>query len=72
MDRYVEDLKQSLQSNMMYEKTYIHPEESGNEKINKAFNTGFEDVISIDKKIKETANKTSDLLKRTIDRLEVV
>ena len=53
MDRYVEDLKQSLQSNMMYEKTYIHPEESGNEKINKAFNTGFEDVISIDKKIKE-------------------
>ena len=72
MDRYVEDLKQTLQSNMMYEKTYIHPEESGNEKINKAFNTGFEDVISIDKKIKETANKTSDLLKRTIDRLEVV
>ena len=72
MDRYVEDLQQSLQSNMMYEKTYIHPEESGNEKINKAFNTGFEDVISIDKKIKETANKTSDLLKRTIDRLEVV
>ena len=72
MDRYVEDLKQSLQSNMMYEKTYIHPEESGNEKINKAFNTGFEDVISIDKKIKETANKTSDLLKRTIDRFEEV
>ena len=35
MDRYVEDLKNSLESNMVYEKTYIHPEEYGNEKFNK-------------------------------------
>ena len=72
MDRYVEDLKNSLESNMVYEKTYIHPEEYGNEKINKAFNNGFKDVISIDNKIKETANKTSELLERTIKRLDVV
>ena len=72
MDRYVEDLKNSLTSNMVYEKTYIHPEESGNEKINNAFTKGFDDVISIDNKIKETANKTSELLERTVKRLEVV
>ena len=72
MDRYVEDLKKSLTSDMVYEKTYIHPEESGNEKINNAFINGFNDVISIDDKIKETANKSNELLERTIKRLEAV
>ncbi len=37
MDRYVEDITKSLTTNMVYEKTFIHPEEYGNEKINDAF-----------------------------------
>ena len=72
MDRYVEDLKNSLTSEMIYEKTYIHPEESGNNKINNAFKNGFEDVRAIDSKLKELAIKTEELLERTVKRLDVV
>ena len=72
MDRYVEDITKSLTTNMVYEKTFIHPEEYGNEKINNAFNKGFTDVSNIDIQLKELAVKTEDVLSRTIKRLDVV
>lgn len=72
MDRYVEDITKTLSTKMEYEKTYIHPEEYGNEKINLAFNKGFADVSNIDSKIKELAGKTEDVLTRTVKRLDVV
>lgn len=72
MDRYVEELRKSLNSEMIYEKTYIHPEESGNSKINAAFNKGFEDVLKVDSRLKDLAIKTEELLDRTVKRLDVV
>ena len=72
MDRYVEDITKSLTTNMVYEKTFIHPEEYGNEKINNAFDKGFTDVSNIDIQLKELAVKTEDVLSRTIKRLDVV
>lgn len=72
MDRYVNEIRNSLTSEMKYEQTYIHPEESGNEKINKAFTNGFDDVTQIDKQLKDLADKTESLLDRTIKRLDVV
>ena len=72
MDRYVEDITKSLTTNMVYEKTFIHPEEYGNEKINDAFSKGFIDVTNIDIKLKELAVKTEDVLSRTVKRLDVV
>ena len=72
MDRYVEDITKSLTTNMVYKKTFIHPEEYGNEKINNAFDKGFTDVSNIDIQLKELAIKTEDVLSRTIKRLDVV
>lgn len=72
MDRYVEDITKSLTTDMVYEKTFIHPEEYGNEKINDAFSKGFIDVTNIDIKLKELAIKTEDVLSRTVKRLDVV
>lgn len=72
MDRYVEDITKSLTTKMVYEKTFIHPEEYGNEKINNAFSKGFIDVTNIDVQLKELAVKTEDVLSRTIKRLDVV
>lgn len=72
MDRYVNEIKNSLTSKMKYEKTFIHPEESGNEKLNKAFTNSFDDVTLIDKQLKDLANKTEELLDRTTKRLDVV
>lgn len=72
MDRYVEDLRKSINSEMLYEKTYIHPEESGNQKVNQAFDKGFKDVIAVDNSLKELAIKTEELLERTVKRLDVV
>lgn len=72
MDRYVEDITKTLTTKMMYEQTFIHPEEYGNEKINNAFSKGFMDVTQIDTQLKELAIKTDDVLKRTIKRLDVV
>ena len=72
MDRYVEDITKSLTTNMVYEKTFIHPEEYGNEKINNTFDKGFTDVSNIDIQLKELAIKTEDVLSRTIKRLDVV
>lgn len=72
MDRYVEDITKSLTVDMVYEKTYIHPEEYGNEKINNAFSKGFIDVTNIDTQLKELAIKTEDVLSRTVKRLDVV
>ena len=53
MDRYVEDITKSLTTDMVYKKTFIHPEEYGNEKINDAFSKGFIDVTNIDIKLKD-------------------
>ena len=72
MDRYVEDITKTLTTNMIYEQTFIHPEEYGNKKINNAFSKGFMDVTQIDTQLKELAIKTDDVLKRTIKRLDVV
>lgn len=72
MDRYVNEIKNSLTNKMKYEKTFIHPEESGNEKVNKAFTNGFDDVTLIDKQLKDLAGKTEQLLERTTKRLDVV
>lgn len=72
MDRYVNEIKNSLTSKMKYEKTFIHPEESGNEKLNKAFTNSFDDITLIDKQLKDLANKTEQLLDRTTKRLDVV
>lgn len=72
MDRYVNEIKNSLTNEMKYEKTFIHPEESGNEKVNKAFTNGFDDVTLIDKQLKDLAGKTEQLLERTTKRLDVV
>lgn len=72
MDRYVEDITKSLTTNMVYEKTFIHPEEYGNEKINNAFSKGFIDITNIDTQLKELAVKTEDVLNRTVKRLDVV
>lgn len=73
MDRYIESVKNSLKnSNMKYEKIFIHPEEYGNDKINKAIKDSSEDIATLDKKIKEIAASTNDLLERTVKRLDVV
>ena len=72
MDRYVEDITKSLTTDMVYKKTFIHPEEYGNEKINDAFSKGFIDVTNIDIKLKELAVKTEEVLNRTVKRLDVV
>ena len=73
MDRYVEEIKNSLTtSDMKYERAYLHPEESGNEKLNRAFSQSFSDITTIDSSIKDLASKTDELLNRTVKRLDVV
>ena len=73
MDRYVDSIKNSLKtSNMIYEGTFIHPEEYGNEKLNQAIKNSVEDINSIDQKLKDLALSTSELLEKTVKRLDVV
>lgn len=66
MDRLSKELK------MKYEKTFIHPEEDGNDKINTALKHSSADIKVIDESLKEIANKTDNLLTRTVQRLDIV
>lgn len=73
MNRYVDNIKQSLTSvDMKYKKTYIHPEEYGNEKINQAIKNSYEDIVILDNKTKDLATAVNELLEKTVNRLDVV
>lgn len=73
MDRYIESIKNSLSStDMKYKETYIHPEEYGNEKINEAIKNGYEDIKTLDSKIKNLGKQTNELLEKTVKRLDIV
>lgn len=72
MDRYVDTIINSLSTKMNIEKTYIHPEEYGNKKINKAMIETYNDLKIIDSSQKKLAIKVEDVLSRTLKRLEVV
>lgn len=66
MDRFAKGLK------MQYEKTFIHPEEDGNDKLNNALSYASGDIKAIDNSLKEIADKTNTLLEKTVDRLDIV
>lgn len=72
MDRYVNQIINSLTSDMKTEKTFIHPEDYGNEKLNSTLAKSFEDLQAIDNSQKELAAKVEEVLNRTVKRLEVV
>ena len=72
MDRYVDMLHATLTTEMISSETEIHPEESGNFKINMATREGLEDIKTIDNTIKELGDKVDSLLLRTSNRLENV
>ena len=73
MDRYVEaiNLTKDIKDKNL-ELTEIHPEESGNYKINTSIANGFKDINIIDSSIKDLGNKVEELLNRKVDRLETV
>ena len=73
MDRYVEaiNLTKDIKDKNL-ELTEIHPEESGNYKINTSIANGFKDINIIDSSIKDLGNKVEELLNRSVDRLETV
>lgn len=72
MDGYVDKIINSLTSEMKIERTFIHPEEYGNEKLNNCLLKGYEDLQAIDTVQKELAIKIEETLDRTVKRLEVV
>lgn len=72
MDGYVDKIINSLTSDMKTERTFIHPEDYGNEKLNSALAKSFEDLQAIDTSQKELATKVEEVLNRTLKRLDVV
>lgn len=73
MDRYVKQVHSTItESNMQMSNIQVHPEESGNDKINTALQDGFIDIVTLDNNMKNLANKIDDLFNRSISRLDTV
>lgn len=72
MDRYVELIYKTLDDKIISNKTILHPEEYGNDKINIVTKESMEDIKKIDSNLKILGKKVSDVMNRTVKRLDIV